>query len=69
LALDPAQRAVVLDATRRLGGRGAYVHRRQDCISDAIRRRAVPRALRAQGCDTEVLSDLKLRLCDSLYKA
>ena len=39
--------AVVLpDERRRLGGRGAWVHRDPACLALAVRRRAVPRALR-----------------------
>lgn len=68
LALDRVA-GVVLDPARRLGGRGAYLHPRADCIDRAIRRRAIPRALRAPGCDTSAVSALKRRLGESLDKA
>ncbi|MFD8422852.1 YlxR family protein [Streptomyces sp. NPDC059466] len=42
-----------------LPGRGAYVHPALVCLDLAVRRRAFPRALRAQG----VLDTAALRLC------
>ena len=41
--------AVVPDPRRRLAGRGAWLHRSEDCLRLAERRRAFPRALRVQG--------------------
>lgn len=41
--------AVVPDPRRRLAGRGAWLHRSQECLRLAERRRAFPRALRVQG--------------------
>ncbi|WP_455430697.1 YlxR family protein [Prauserella oleivorans] len=41
--------ALVVDERRRLPGRGAWVHRDTGCFTKAERRRAFPRALRAQG--------------------
>lgn len=38
--------AVVLDTAQTRPGRGAYLHRDRACIEQALRRRAVPRALR-----------------------
>lgn len=40
---------VVADPTARRPGRGAYLHPSQDCLEQARRRRAFPRALRASG--------------------
>ncbi|MHB1594083.1 MAG: DUF448 domain-containing protein [Streptosporangiaceae bacterium] len=40
---------VVADPSARRPGRGAYVHPRLDCLERARRRRAIPRALRANG--------------------
>jgi predicted RNA-binding protein YlxR (DUF448 family) len=56
--LDGQTGTVLLDQRHRAPGRGAYVHPDADCISAAIRRRAVPRALRAPQCNTTVLSGL-----------
>ncbi|MBL1068317.1 YlxR family protein [Streptomyces sp. 7-21] len=39
----------VPDLRGTLPGRGAYVHPTQDCVDLALRRRAFPRALRAEG--------------------
>jgi uncharacterized protein len=36
----------VLDPTARLPGRGAYLHPDGACVQQAVRRRALPRALR-----------------------
>ncbi|HEV3356139.1 MAG TPA: YlxR family protein [Pseudonocardiaceae bacterium] len=41
--------AVVPDPRRRLAGRGAWLHRSEDCLRLAERRKAFPRALRVQG--------------------
>jgi hypothetical protein len=41
--------ALVPDPRRRLVGRGAWLHRSQDCLRLAERRKAFPRALRATG--------------------
>lgn len=40
---------VVVDQARKASGRGAYVHRDRDCVSNAIARRAIARALRVTG--------------------
>jgi hypothetical protein len=40
---------VVVDAHRRLPGRGAWLHPGADCLAKAERRRAFPRALKAKG--------------------
>ena len=36
----------VLDVSRRIGGRGAWVHATQECVGTAVRRRAFNRAFR-----------------------
>ncbi|MFC6092889.1 YlxR family protein [Saccharothrix lopnurensis] len=41
--------AVVPDTRRRLPGRGAWLHPDQDCLRNAEKRRAFPRAFRVQG--------------------
>jgi predicted RNA-binding protein YlxR (DUF448 family) len=41
--------AVVPDVRRRLGGRGAWLHADPACLVLAVRRRALPRALRVPG--------------------
>lgn len=46
---DSANRAVVPDARGRLPGRGAHVHPTPECLDQAERRRAIPRALRLDG--------------------
>jgi uncharacterized protein len=48
LAADPGGRAVA-DLGRRLGGRGAWLHPDPACLARALRRKALPRALRRQG--------------------
>ncbi|MDO4785136.1 MAG: YlxR family protein [Propionibacteriaceae bacterium] len=45
-----------IDAAARLPGRGAYLHARASCLSAAIRRRALSRALR-QPVGTDRLSE------------
>lgn len=40
---------VLPDPRRRLPGRGAYLHPRPDCLAQAERKRAFPRALRLPG--------------------
>ncbi|MGA3153717.1 MAG: YlxR family protein [Streptosporangiaceae bacterium] len=40
---------IVPDVTRRLPGRGAYLHPVQGCLARARRRKAIPRALRLPG--------------------
>lgn len=58
LVLDPLSRAVVVDADRGAPGRGAYLHPDAACVAAALRRRALPRALRDPDCDVAVLSAL-----------
>jgi len=38
-----------VDDRRRLGGRGAWLHPDPACLERALRRRALPRALRREG--------------------
>jgi predicted RNA-binding protein YlxR (DUF448 family) len=40
---------LVPDTRRRLPGRGAWLHLDHDCLTNAERRRAFPRALKVQG--------------------
>lgn len=40
---------VLVDGRHTHPGRGAYLHRRPDCLTQALRRRALPRALRVEG--------------------
>jgi len=40
---------LVPDLSARLPGRGAWVHHDQECLALAVRRRAIPRALRVPG--------------------
>ncbi|HXS65040.1 MAG TPA: YlxR family protein [Streptosporangiaceae bacterium] len=40
---------IVADPAARSPGRGAYLHPSQDCLEQARRRRAFPRALRVTG--------------------
>ena len=49
--------AVVVDTTRTLPGRGAWLHRDSDCVSAAMRRKAFGPALRDRGL-TVVPKDL-----------
>ena len=37
---------VVVDGTRRRGGRGAWIHASPECLARAVKRRAIGRALR-----------------------
>ncbi|WP_371687060.1 MULTISPECIES: YlxR family protein [Mycobacterium] len=41
--------AVIVDLSRRLPGRGAWLHPEPQCLQQAIRRRAFTRALRITG--------------------
>jgi uncharacterized protein len=40
---------IVVDVAARRPGRGAYLHLSRDCLEQARRRRAIPRALRVTG--------------------
>jgi uncharacterized protein len=44
-----ASGAVLADLRQTAPGRGAYLHRRSGCVEQAVRRRAVGRALRLDG--------------------
>jgi predicted RNA-binding protein YlxR (DUF448 family) len=50
------QQTVVVDPFQREPGRGAYLHRGPDCLAQAVRRRAVTRALRITGYDPDALT-------------
>ena len=53
----------VPDLTRRAAGRGAHLHPTPACLDLALRRRALPRALRTEGTglDTKALEELVRR--------
>jgi uncharacterized protein len=52
----PDGAAIVVDEQARRPGRGAYLHPSLDCLDQAERRRALPRALRVTGTlDTSAL--------------
>jgi predicted RNA-binding protein YlxR (DUF448 family) len=40
---------IVVDPAARRPGRGAYLHLSRDCLEQARRRRAIPKALRVTG--------------------
>ena len=46
---------VVIDEGATLPGRGAWLHRRSECLDLGIRRKAFPRALRASVADASSL--------------
>jgi predicted RNA-binding protein YlxR (DUF448 family) len=47
---------VVVDRRQAKPGRGAYLHRNLECLSQALRRRTVGRALRVTTVDNEQLT-------------
>ena len=47
--VDGSSWSVVPDLTGRMSGRGAHLHPSQTCLELAVRRRALPRALRLEG--------------------
>jgi predicted RNA-binding protein YlxR (DUF448 family) len=50
------QQGVVLDHRQAEPGRGAYLHPEAICLTQALRRRAVGRALRVTGVDADALT-------------
>jgi predicted RNA-binding protein YlxR (DUF448 family) len=57
-ATDEAPPRVVVDVRKALPGRGAWIHPSAACLDLAVRRRAVPRALRvAAPLDLTVVRD------------
>ena len=58
LRFSRSAEGVVLDATWRAPGRGAYVHRRPACAEEALRKGALARALRV-GLSPEEAARLK----------
>lgn len=50
------QQGVVIDHRQRQPGRGAYLHPETVCLTQALRRRAVGRALRVSGVDADALT-------------
>ena len=64
---DPA---VTVDAAGNLPGRGAWLHPDQQCLREAIRRRAFARALRITGTpDTTAVVEFFEGLKDSVHPA
>ncbi|TRW45138.1 YlxR family protein [Georgenia yuyongxinii] len=49
LVLDTATHVATVDVGRSAPGRGAWLHPSRECLDLALRRRAIPRALRAAG--------------------
>ena len=63
IVADPsAPGGCAVDADRTRPGRGAHIHPRTECVEEAQRRRALPRALRipATGIDLEQVRSLIL---------
>ena len=50
------QQGVVIDHRQQEPGRGAYLHPGAACLAQALRRRALGRALRVSGADAEALT-------------
>jgi predicted RNA-binding protein YlxR (DUF448 family) len=50
------QQAVLVDPAQREPGRGAYLHPGPECLSQALRRRTLGRALRVAGIDPEAVT-------------
>jgi predicted RNA-binding protein YlxR (DUF448 family) len=50
--------SVSVDGRQVQPGRGAYLHRSPECVAEAVRRRAVARALRRPGLDAGQLPEL-----------
>ena len=50
------RQGVVIDHRQREPGRGAYLHPEAACLTQALRRRAVGRALRVSGVDADALT-------------
>lgn len=46
VAWDESVNRLAVDSRRRLGGRGAWLHPKADCLEMAVRRKAFGRALR-----------------------
>ena len=61
--------AVTVDAAGNLPGRGAWLHPDQQCLNEAIRRRAFVRALRITGTpDTTAVVEHVSSLADSVAR-
>jgi predicted RNA-binding protein YlxR (DUF448 family) len=53
-------RRATVDETRSAPGRGAYLHRNQECIQNAVTRKQLAKALRVHGeLDCSALTQLK----------
>ena len=50
------QQGVVIDHRQRTPGRGAYLHPEAGCLTQALKRRAVGRALKVTGVDADALT-------------
>jgi predicted RNA-binding protein YlxR (DUF448 family) len=48
---------VAVDAAARLPGRGAWLHHSSACVDTALQRKAIGRALRAEGIDVTGLRE------------
>jgi uncharacterized protein len=57
---------LVADVRQRELGRGAYLHRKADCLASAVRRGAVGRALRVEGVVAEDLERAVAGLIDDV---
>ncbi|MFD1658444.1 YlxR family protein [Streptomyces caeni] len=55
LRIVAVEDACVPDLRGTLPGRGAYIHPAMGCLDLAVRRRALPRALRVPGLDVKAL--------------
>ena len=59
LRIVSKDRHIVVDVARTASGRGAYVHSNPKCVSQAVNRKAITRALRVLGdIDLTALQDL-----------
>ncbi len=65
LRLAVVDNVVTPDAARRLPGRGAHLHWSHSCLDQALRRRALTRALRMPGADVHELGAGVGRLLDA----
>lgn len=58
LRLVASESGVVVDERRRLPGRGAWLHPSAACLEQALKRRAITRALRGAQPDADALRRL-----------
>ncbi|MGD7708239.1 YlxR family protein [Microlunatus sp. Y2014] len=57
MVYEPVACAVVVDVRKVLPGRGAHLHPSERCLTEALRRRAIGRALRRTGSDGNPVVD------------